>query len=634
MRAVTFTDIVQLFMFTSILPLLGLAIWDTLDPSCTMASTLAVQPQLNLPQFMSSPTQIISAIALMIYYVIPGFTPSTFQRISMARDVHQVKKSFTYAAIFYCIITVCLIWVAILLLTDSTQLGITKNNLIAHLMQRYTTVGFKGLLAIGIMAMVMSTADSSINAGAVVATNDLVQPYLKPKNPLLLTRLFAVLIGSLGLLLTFCIQDLLQLILLTGSLYMPIITVPFLLAIFGFRSTTRPVLIGMGAGFMVVCLFLVVLGPQKYGEIRLASGMLANMLTFIGSHYLLKSPGGWVGIKDKTLLLAARQHRQRARIRRQQQWKNFRLYPYLQSLLPKQAIDYILFGIYILGIIYLSLYYLPPTFKTAYPAFYKFIRYAMVLLASSFITYPIWPPRLNTKAYITIAWPIGHFILCLASSILAFLCEFDALHAFILIFNLMIVSMLLHWYLGLAMTLICIPISYIVQKLYLPLSYSAVVGTPIDIQLLFLLILLSSMLMFYFKHKYEQNKLRRLQNNYLQNKYRYITEKCYKAEMHQACFYKELDVDTVQENLKKIKQKLQKAGESTENKLLQQTTKELDALANYFEQVIYVTKDHLTLQIENIDINTLWQDILQALKYSDIGLQSNITIQAGCQKTG
>ncbi len=32
------------------------------------------------------------------------------------------------------------------------------------------------------------------------------------------------------------------------------------------------------------------------------SGVIANFIFLIGSHYLLKQPGGWVGIKDDKFL--------------------------------------------------------------------------------------------------------------------------------------------------------------------------------------------------------------------------------------------------------------------------------------------------------------------------------------------
>ena len=42
-----------------------------------------------------------------------------------------------------------------------------------------------------------------------------------------------------------------ELFIWASMFYMPVVSVPFILAILGFRSSTKAVLIGMGAGFFV-----------------------------------------------------------------------------------------------------------------------------------------------------------------------------------------------------------------------------------------------------------------------------------------------------------------------------------------------------------------------------------------------
>lgn len=102
---------------------------------------------------------------------------------------------------------------------------------------------------------------------------------------------------------------------------------PLLLAIFGFRSRERPVLIGMAGGALSVFVW------RKWfsytGMDSLVPGILCALVFFMGSHYILREEGGWVGIKHPGPLLAARQARRDA-------WKAFwqtlrrpRLYAYL-----------------------------------------------------------------------------------------------------------------------------------------------------------------------------------------------------------------------------------------------------------------------------------------------------------------
>ena len=227
-RSVTFTDIVQLFMFASILPLLALIMWDALPASQHISTTLATQPQFDFSQFISNPMQIVTAIGLMVYYAVPSFGPATFQRISMAQNIRQVQKSFTYSALFFLALVSLLIWISILLLANDPHLNLANNNVITHLIDRYTTTGLKGLLAVAIMAMVMSTADSNINAATILVMQNIIKPFkIKLRHLMPLTRLLAFLIGCTGLLITFLVKDILRIALLGASFYMPVITIPF-----------------------------------------------------------------------------------------------------------------------------------------------------------------------------------------------------------------------------------------------------------------------------------------------------------------------------------------------------------------------------------------------------------------------
>jgi Na+/proline symporter len=101
--------------------------------------------------------------------------------------------------------------------------------------------------------------------------------------------------------------DFLELALMAWSFYMPIVSVPLLMAIFGFRSTSRAVLIGMAAGGTTVLLWDLYLADTGLNSV--VPGMVANLAFLLGSHYLLQEEGGWTGIKDPSPLLAARQAR-------------------------------------------------------------------------------------------------------------------------------------------------------------------------------------------------------------------------------------------------------------------------------------------------------------------------------------
>lgn len=185
-----------------------------------------------------------------------------------------------------------------LLSKDST---LDPANLVNYIINNYAYTGLKGLIIIGIMAMIMSTADSYLNSAAVLFSHDVCRPLgiISEQNELLWSRLFSTALGVIALIFTFSGASFLNLFLLGYSFYMIIVTVPFIMAILGFRSTTKSVLIGMISGITVLCIW------TQFGTETIDSvipGMIANLIFFVGSHYFLRQPGGWVGIKDYSFL--------------------------------------------------------------------------------------------------------------------------------------------------------------------------------------------------------------------------------------------------------------------------------------------------------------------------------------------
>jgi len=111
-----------------------------------------------------------------------------------------------------------------------------------HVIDNYSFPGLKGFTLIGIMAMIMSTADSWINVGSVTFAHDICKPLgIQTKNELLFSRIFAIFIGIGAVLLALSATNLFQLSLLIMNFYMPIISAPLVLAILGFRSSPKAV---------------------------------------------------------------------------------------------------------------------------------------------------------------------------------------------------------------------------------------------------------------------------------------------------------------------------------------------------------------------------------------------------------
>lgn len=286
-RAVTFTDMLQFFTFGTVLPILALTIWNKIQDPAQVTAALDNNPLFNVKEVIGFHSEFMATLGLFLFFAIPGINPSNFQRIAMARDTKQLRQAFTHSAGILLLIFLLIAWLSILLLADNPTLS--SKQVVPYLISHHTYTGLRGLLGIGVMALAMSTADSHLNACAVLFANDLVGPLTgATKNPVRTARLFSLISGVAALLMAFYNRDLLQLILLSASLYKPIYSIPLLMAILGFRTTPRVVLISMAAGFTTVVLWSIYF--DNSGSV--VPGMLANLVALLGSHYLLREKGG------------------------------------------------------------------------------------------------------------------------------------------------------------------------------------------------------------------------------------------------------------------------------------------------------------------------------------------------------
>ncbi|WP_243519313.1 hypothetical protein, partial [Candidatus Cardinium sp. cBcalN1] len=93
----------------------------------------------------------------------------------------------------------------------------------------------------------MSTADSCLNGCAVMVSHDILKSLQKNKEiadscQLKIARWTTLVVGILAMLLAFSCQDLLQLFYWSLACFIPTIVAPFILAVFGFRGTSRTAL--------------------------------------------------------------------------------------------------------------------------------------------------------------------------------------------------------------------------------------------------------------------------------------------------------------------------------------------------------------------------------------------------------
>jgi Na+/proline symporter/signal transduction histidine kinase len=509
-KAVTYTDILQFFTFGLIVPIITILIWNEFQSQGFNIDAILANPKFNYQSISSlNKPQLVSFILLILYFSIPGLGPTDFQRISMGSNIKQVKRAFLIAAILCIVIELTVAWIPVILSTLNPN--IEPTHITSYIINNYTYTGLKGLIIVGVSAMTMSSADSFINSSSILFGYDLKEVFNLKISHLVLSKIFAVALGCFGVYLAISTNDLLSMIMTTASFYMPVVTVPLVVSMIGFRTSNICVLIAMLSGFITVILSMLF----KIDDIIIPA-MLINALFLFGSHYLLKQPGGWVGIKDDSHLIEARQERKKkiARFVKSLTVSNF--ITFCKQTAPKDEMMYSWLGIYLIVFTISTMYSTQVALLRENGKIILCIYQIMICTGVITAMYPIWPSKIKNELIMQVAWNIIIFyMLVFFSCFFAMLSGFGQLQFAIFTVNIIITAILVGWKLSFIMIPVGFYLSVMFYKYYAGIdSLNLSIGSPSFI-FMYTLMLIGSSLIIFLKPKQEYQLLTEAKNTHL-----------------------------------------------------------------------------------------------------------------------
>ncbi|MEM7174190.1 MAG: HD domain-containing protein, partial [Bacteroidota bacterium] len=470
-KAVTFTDILQFISFSIFIPLLSLTIWLTIDKGDFMAwITKDVQniiPNLKLAQEQAT---ILTTFLLFPPLV---FSSPMFQRMQMTKNIYQAKKSFVWTAFLGIVIWIIVLGINLMLKYQHPGEP-TKLPVYVYLFKTCGK-GIQGLIAIGLIAMSMSTSDSFLNSSAVLFTNDLM-----PKNyskKLLVAKISAIFIGLLSIVLALKGKTLRNIAITSSLISIPIITPIILLTLLGFRTSTRVIFLSSFCGFLGGSILPVFLPIIKLDDrSNLVQGTLAFFVCFFVNHYLLEEEGR-VGTKDlKPLQLSNKSDAW--------WWENFKSnlsfsswYEGLIFNLPKKQTHYFFIGLYGFLTNYFMLYSLPQNILDS--TFTQAIFGTLFLAISLVMLYPAFPPFMKGTRLAALGYPgMTMYVFFIASPILYALSGYQNSYLLLILCHLIVSLYMFSTSILLAMLGLGILISYLILTYKgVPLFFLSLSGT-------------------------------------------------------------------------------------------------------------------------------------------------------------
>ena len=296
-RAITITDLFQLATFTIVIPFLLKLLFVKTDQSFLgIIQILQKEEKFQCNHLFEFDKKYWIMLLNNLWYLF-GWPPSVIQRFYMSTGPFQAKKVFSRVVLFETIIWMGIVFIALFIFVGNPTLQ--KEEIWRYILADMAPF-YKGYIAISILAMTMSTADSNLNTASIMIGHDMVESMRNPQaapymHKLRLAKLATLVTGLLAMVITVYYPNLFALSAFVSKWLMGCFTITviplFILTVFGFRGTTRTALMGMGTGVLAMLIWNHWIKP-KTGIDGKCIALIANGLVTMAAHYLLPQPSG------------------------------------------------------------------------------------------------------------------------------------------------------------------------------------------------------------------------------------------------------------------------------------------------------------------------------------------------------
>lgn len=284
MRAVAITDVLQFIVLTTVVPIIaGFAI-----ERAGGITDLWHQIPADKWVVLQHPRFYYYLTICLIWGIFPGFhlSPPNIQRILMANDEKSIKRGYLIGAGVQSVFT------TIVILTGMAAIVVYPNiepkNVFPHIVQQAIPVGLQGIAIAGVLAVIMSTADSFLHASGILITHDVLRPFFKARNTsfneLNVVKYVTFCVGGLSILISLYATDIYQLGVLAAMIYGPIVVIPFIAGLMGLKVDEETFFIAGGTAVMTFILGKLIL-TGKFAHLVSPISIVANFISFFAAHF-------------------------------------------------------------------------------------------------------------------------------------------------------------------------------------------------------------------------------------------------------------------------------------------------------------------------------------------------------------
>jgi SSS family solute:Na+ symporter len=286
-KATIQTDVFQFLMFVILIPLLAVRMTDlwNIELSAFMATAK------NLTQSAIDSESITSLLALLVWFALGDvLQPPMLNRILASENSSVSRLAFVSSGLF------CILWLLLMtsigVLSHFAQgVSMSGDGLLMELGQLAFPSYIYGIFIVAMLGVVMSSLDSIINAGATTLVNDCIKPLVRHSKQrsipyMFYSRVATIVIGFVGLLLSFFLPSILSGLLSIASIWAPTMVVVLMASIHLDKQYWEAGAASMVVGFISSLAFLVC--DRKLFLPPIVCGIFISLISYIFVHNLLK----------------------------------------------------------------------------------------------------------------------------------------------------------------------------------------------------------------------------------------------------------------------------------------------------------------------------------------------------------
>ena len=284
-KSVTITDVIQFVVFIVIIPLIAnVAIGEVGGIKALFAKlpteklTFGGQPQFT-SYFFAALSWRFLPIALS--------EPPVMQRILMAQNKQQASNMLFTSAAFILVVRMLLILTCLSVFLLVPDIKPSQGAAFTYIINAYFPPVLRGLSIAGLLAIIMSTLDSFLNAGALLFTHNVLKPYFdsqsKAFDELRAVRYTTFLMGCAGIITAFSANEIRTLSYFSISSFSPVIIIPLIAGILGLKTSPKPFIVACVITITTLALVHLLL-PSSLGYLVFPIGLAANGISFLAAH--------------------------------------------------------------------------------------------------------------------------------------------------------------------------------------------------------------------------------------------------------------------------------------------------------------------------------------------------------------